>query len=161
MAVTKLMVIRCSVPSRFHPEPSINKLKMSFAETKTQTRRILVVDDEPFVCEAVKLMLAYDGHAVETANGGPEALAKYHPDRFDLVITDYKMEGMKGDKLAEAIKQQAPTKPIILLTAFAPSTKPAAIDLILTKPFQFDTLRGALAEPSLWELAHDQATSPE
>ena len=64
---------------------------MSLAEIKMPAQRILVVDDEPFVCESVKLMLAHDGHAVETAGGGREALAKYAPDRFDLVITDYNM----------------------------------------------------------------------
>ena len=117
-------------------------------------QRILVVDDEPFVCEAVKLMLAHDGHSVVTAGGGREALAKYVPDQFDLVITDYKMEGMKGDQLAQAIKQLAPTKPIILLTAFAPSQKPAAVDLIITKPFHFDTLREALLAMRTWQDEH-------
>jgi len=108
-------------------------------------RRILVVDDEPFVCESVRLMLSYAGYAVETASGGREALAKYDPARFDLVVTDFAMEGMKGDQLAAAIKQLAPTKPIILLTAFPPETQPPAIDLVLTKPFYFETLREALA----------------
>lgn len=118
---------------------------MSIAQTKGPVQRILVVDDEPFVCEAVKLMLAYDGHLVETASGGTEALAKHDVTQFDLVITDYSMEGMKGDALALEIKRLAPGKPVILLTAFPPATQPAAIDLVLTKPFYFDTLREALA----------------
>jgi len=124
---------------------------MSLTETKTLALRILVVDDEPFVCEAVKMMLAYDGHDVETAGSGMEALGKYDPGKFDLVITDYSMEGMKGDQLAHAIKQRAPTKPIILLTAFPPADKPASIDLVLTKPFYFDTLREALSAMLLWQ----------
>ncbi len=118
---------------------------MPITETNMPAHRILVVDDEPFVCESVRLMLSYAGYAVETAGGGREALAKYDSARFDLVITDYAMEGMKGDQLAAAIKQLEPTKPIILLTAFPPETQPAAIDLVLTKPFYFDTLREALA----------------
>src|SRR6185369_12031338 len=119
---------------------------MSFTQTKPTAQRILVVDDQPFVCESVKMLLAYDGHAVETASGGKEALAKYDPGKFDLVITDYSMEGMKGDQLADAIKHLAPDKPIILLTAFPPEVKPASIDLVLTKPFYFDSLRAALSE---------------
>jgi CheY-like chemotaxis protein len=111
-----------------------------------RAQRILVVDDEPFVCEAVKLLLATDGHSVETAANGREALAKYDPAKFDLVITDFAMEGMKGDELAEKIKGRAPNKPIILLTAFPPEKKPAAIDLVMTKPFYFETLRAGLAE---------------
>src|SRR5437762_11297116 len=126
---------------------------MSLTETKTPALRILVVDDEPFVCESVKMMLAYDGHIVETACSGMDALAKYDPAKFDLVITDYSMEGMKGDQLADAIKRLAPSKPIILLTAFPPEDQPASIDLVLTKPFYFETLRQALAEMVLWQAA--------
>jgi len=44
-------------------------------------KRILVVDDEPFVCESIKMLLAHDGHEVETAQGGEEALAKYDTDK--------------------------------------------------------------------------------
>jgi len=117
---------------------------MSSDETKTPSQRILVVDDEPGVCEAVKLMLNYDGHAVEVAGSGREALAKYDPVKFDLVITDFSMEGMKGDELADAIKRIAPGRPVILLTAFPPAKKPVSIDLVVTKPFYFSTLREAL-----------------
>jgi len=126
---------------------------MSFTQTKPVAQRILVVDDEPFVCESVKMLLAYDGHAVETAGSGKEALAKYDAAKFDLVITDYSMEGMKGDQLAQAIKRLAPDKPIILLTAFPPEHKPDGIDLVLTKPFYFDTLREALAAMRVWKPA--------
>src|SRR5712692_1416173 len=60
-------------------------------------RRILVVDDEPFVCDAVKMMLNFDGHVVETASNGKEALALFDKGKFDLVITDFAMPSMKGD----------------------------------------------------------------
>ena len=61
---------------------------------------------------------------------------------------------MKVYQLAEAIKLLAPNKPIILLTAFAPSQKPAAVDLIVTKPFHFDTLREALLAMRIWQVEH-------
>src|SRR5260221_4947323 len=128
-----------------HIDPIYRSKDMLLTVTNLPPRRILVVDDEPFVCESVRLMLSYAGYAVETAGGGREALAKYDPDRCDLVLTDYSMEGMKGDQLAAALKQIAPAKPIILLTAFPPETQPAGIDLVLTKPFYFETLREALA----------------
>src|SRR5258706_9791557 len=67
-------------------------------------RRILVVDDEPFVCDAVKMMLMFDGHIVETANNGKEALDIFSTGKFDLVITDFAMPSMKGDELAAQIK---------------------------------------------------------
>ena len=74
--------------------------------------RILVVDDEAMVCESVRLLLAYDGHQVETACSGPDALAKLETAIFDLVFTDYSMPGMKGDELAAKIKQRDPNKPV-------------------------------------------------
>jgi CheY-like chemotaxis protein len=54
-------------------------------------RQILVVDDEPAVCEAIKMMLEHDGHKVQTANSGREALSLLEQDSFDLVTTDFSM----------------------------------------------------------------------
>ena len=108
------------------------------------SRRILVVDDEAMVCESVRLLLAYDGHQVETASSGPEALAKLETGTFDVVFTDFSMPGMKGDELAQKVKERDPRKPVILLTAFPPSTQPQAVDLIITKPFYLATLREGL-----------------
>ena len=71
-------------------------------------RRILVVDDEPLVCDAVKMMLAFDGHVVETASNGKDALALLDKSKFDIVITDFKMPTMRGDELAAAIKARNP-----------------------------------------------------
>jgi CheY-like chemotaxis protein len=108
--------------------------------------RILVVDDEAMVCESVRLLLAYDGHQVETASGGAEALAKLEAGTFDVVFTDFSMPGMKGDELAEKIKARDPRKPVILLTAFPPATQPKGVDLIITKPFYLATLRKGVEE---------------
>ena len=107
-------------------------------------KRILVVDDEPFVCESIKMLLAYDGHDVQTASGGAEALTRFDPEKIQVVFTDFYMPGMKGDELAEKIKARSPATPIILLTAFPPPSKPAAIDLVLTKPFMLQSLRDGL-----------------
>src|SRR5690554_5785736 len=85
--------------------------------------RILVVGDEPFVCDAVKMMLAFDGHHVDTASSGKEALAMYQNATYDLVITDYAMPAMKGDELAVAIKAQKPAQPIVMITAYAEMLK--------------------------------------
>ena len=82
-------------------------------------RRILVVDDEPFVCDAVKMMLSFDGHVVETASNGKEALALFDKGKFDLVITDFAMPSMKGDELAVAIKARSPKQPVVMITAYA------------------------------------------
>jgi CheY-like chemotaxis protein len=113
-------------------------------------RRILVVDDEPFVCDAVKMMLNFDGHIVETASSGEDALRKFEPGKFDLVITDFAMPVMKGDELAAAIKARAPAQPIVMITAYAEMLQSSGnplkgVDHVISKPFLLENLREAIA----------------
>jgi two-component system, OmpR family, response regulator len=110
-------------------------------------KRILVTDDEPEVREALRMMLDFDGHIVAEAASGQEALSLFGPDRFDLVMTDYAMPGMRGDELARNIKRLAPSQPILMVTGspqFAAGFGEAA-DAILAKPFTFGDLRQAIA----------------
>lgn len=114
-------------------------------------RRILIVDDEPFVCDAVKMMMKFDGHTVETASDGPEALAKFEPGKFDLVITDFAMPSMKGDELAVAIKARAPGQPVVLITAYSEMLQASnhplpGVDFLISKPFLLEDLRRAIAK---------------
>jgi CheY-like chemotaxis protein len=113
-------------------------------------RQILVVDDEPAVGDAIKMMLKFDGHAVQTANGGKAALSLLEQGKFDLIITDYSMPGMKGDELAAVIKQRLPHQPIIMVTAYAEMLKSSGdlltgVDFIISKPFSLADLREAIA----------------
>jgi CheY-like chemotaxis protein len=115
------------------------------------TKRILVVDDEPFVCDAVKMMLAFDGHDVQTANSAREALDVFEKNKFDLVITDFAMPVMKGDELAVAIKAKAPEQPVIMITAYAEMLESSGnplngVDRMISKPFLLDDLREAIAK---------------
>ena len=113
-------------------------------------RRILVVDDEPFVCDAVKMMLAFDGHEVVTANNGRDALGILEKQKFDLVITDFAMPGMKGDELAAAIKTRSPAQPVVMITAYAEMLQSSGkalpgVDFVVSKPFLLEHLRDAIA----------------
>lgn len=113
--------------------------------------RILVVDDEPLVADAVRMILSVDGHIAETAASGEQALAKFQPGKFDIVIVDYEMPKMKGDQLANAIRTLAPHQPILMLTAYGEMVRGKGselqgIDMIVDKPFQLDTLRNAMAQ---------------
>jgi CheY-like chemotaxis protein len=112
-------------------------------------RRILVVDDEPYVCDAVRMMLAFDGHHVETASCGKDALALFDKGKYDVVITDYAMPAMKGDELAASIKALSPGQPVVLITAYAEMLKSSdnplkGVDFIVSKPFLLENLREAI-----------------
>ena len=113
------------------------------------TTRVLVVDDEPLVSDSVMRMLQAYGHAVETAPNAEVALTLYEKNKFDLVIIDYAMPGMKGDSLAEIIKQRDAGQRILMITASAEtlrtsSTALAAVDSVVSKPFQFEEFRDAV-----------------
>src|SRR6185312_3672583 len=113
-------------------------------------KKVLVVDYEPFVCDALKMMLAFDGHAVVTTNDAQEALGIFDKEKFDLVITASAMPGMKGDELAAAIKAKAPQQPIVMITAYAErlqssGKKLAGVDFLISKPFLLEHLREAIS----------------
>jgi CheY-like chemotaxis protein len=111
-------------------------------------KRILLVDDQRPVRDAINLLLGLDEHTVVGATNGVEALALFKGDHFDLVITDFEMPQMKGNELATRIKQISPSQPILMITAYAERLDNAdnPVDAVLNKPFQLEDLRRAVAE---------------
>jgi CheY-like chemotaxis protein len=114
-------------------------------------RRILVVDDEALICDAVKMMLDFDGHVVETASSAKAALALLEKSKFDIIITDFEMPIMKGDELAAAIKARDPKQPVVMITAYAEMLQASGnpltgVDFLISKPFLLENLREAIAK---------------
>ncbi len=112
---------------------------------------VLVVDDEAMVRNLVATYFAADGHTTETAASAREALERFRPGAFDLVVTDRAMPDGSGDQLAVAIRQIAADQPIILLTGFgelmiARSELPEGVDVILGKPVTLGELREAVSK---------------
>jgi len=109
-------------------------------------KNILLVDDQPEVREVIKALLSVDEHTVIEASNGREALARFQPGVFDLVITDFQMPQMRGDALAAEVKHLAPTQPILMVTGSADQSgvSAAAVDAVLNKPFLLDDLRQAV-----------------
>lgn len=113
------------------------------------SRHILVVDDEPSVCDALKMMLEFDGHSVLAASSGKEALQLFGQGKYDLVITDFMMPAMKGDELAAAVKARAPDQPVLMITGNAVLLNSVnnpikGVDFLISKPFLLETLREAI-----------------
>ena len=112
---------------------------------------ILVVDDQPVLCEILSAYLTKDSHIVEVAHDGEEALAKFSAGNFDLVITDHVMPGISGSELAATIKQRSPRTAVFLLTGFADPNgethqglENGAMDQVLSKPISQIELRKAI-----------------
>ncbi len=114
-------------------------------------QRILVVDDQDIIRELIQQQLAEDGHQVETAGSGQEALEKMACNEFDLIVTDQSMPGMTGEELAVVAKERRPATSVILLTGFGGATAethdtPPGVNLILGKPATAFDLRRAIVQ---------------
>jgi len=128
--------------------PGSTDLELSPAPPRRRLR-ILVVDDEPNVCQVIALHLEDEGHEVHTAPDGIRGLERFVGERWDLVLTDWVMPGMKGDEFAAAIKRINPKTPVVLVTGFADrltesGRQGSPFDLIVRKPFTRETLKAAL-----------------
>ncbi len=108
-------------------------------------KRILIVDDEPLVCESIRFALATDGHVSEAVHNAEAALGQLAAGKFDVIIIDFNMPGMKGDQLAREIKSRDPAQPIIMLTGSPPIPLPVDFVAVILKPFELEVLRRTLA----------------
>ena len=79
--------------------------------------RILVVDDEPDLTQVSTLALEYHGFKVDSFNDPQEALSKFEPGLYDLVILDIKMPKMEGFELYHEIKKKDNNAKVCFLTA--------------------------------------------
>jgi CheY-like chemotaxis protein len=77
---------------------------------------ILVVDDDAAVREAVCVILSELGYLTEGASGGDEALGRFRPGRYRLVITDLAMPRMNGLELARRLRALEPALPILIFS---------------------------------------------
>lgn len=111
--------------------------------------RILVVDDDPGVCEFLQDALRKKGFDVVWRTSGPEALELVRTEHLDAVVTDLIMRGMGGLEVCSRIAAEQPALPVVVITAFGSlDTRAAAFDAgareVIDKPFALDALREAL-----------------
>ena len=114
---------------------------------KIQTRKILVVDDEPDVVRILSKSLMLNGFEVITANDGFECLAKAENEIPDLILLDNLMPNMDGQTTLAKLKDSKKTEgiPVIMVTALADeknittSQKGGAVEYVV-KPFDYNVL---------------------
>ncbi len=107
--------------------------------------RVLLVEDEENLREAIKLNLEIEGYEVETADAGKIALKKLREQRFNVVILDVMLPEIDGFQLCETIRLYDSETPILFLTAkFSGEDKVQGLKLgaddYLTKPFNLEEL---------------------
>ncbi len=111
---------------------------------------ILVVDDEPKICEFLGILLGREGYKTDSACSAADALARTEEKSYDLVLTDLKMPGMDGFELITRLKKARPELPVIMITGYATVETAVqalryGVDDYVTKPFNIDELRKVIA----------------
>jgi DNA-binding NtrC family response regulator len=110
-----------------------------------QSYKVLVVDDDPEMRGLLSDVLTGEKFSVLAIGESLEASKILKKEEFDVVVTDLKMNGLKGLDLLEETKKVAPLTPVIIITAFGTiesaiqAMKMGAYDYI-TKPFQMDEI---------------------
>jgi len=84
-----------------------------------QGERVLVVDDDPAVCEITAALVESLGYRVETASDGRQAIERVEAGGIDLVLSDVSMPHMGGLDLLRALRDRNHTVPVVLLSGFA------------------------------------------
>jgi two-component system response regulator MprA len=115
------------------------------ADRDRAPQRILIVDDEPAVREALQRSLAFEGYGTEVAVDGLDALDKARAYQPDLIVLDIQMPRMDGLTAARRIRGAGDTTPILMLTARDTvgdrvTGLDAGADDYLVKPFELDEL---------------------
>lgn len=124
--------------------------------------RVLVVEDEPYMAEAIRDGLRLEAIAADIAGDGDTALELLSVNSYDIAVLDRDIPGPSGDEVAESIVASGSGMPILMLTAADRLDDKATgfglgADDYLTKPFSFPVLvarlravarRGARARPT-------------
>ena len=133
--------------STLKPFIAMDPLQASMAQGDPRRFRILVVDDQPDTLTLIVRALEDAQYTVSKASSGALALGMIEEQPPDLVVLDYKMEGMDGMAVMKALRSKSETQrlPVLMLTAMAdePSTRAgfeAGVTDYVTKPFSIPQL---------------------
>jgi two-component system response regulator HydG len=109
--------------------------------------QILIVDDDRRMARTLVDILRIKGYAAEAAHSAPEALEKVQARAFDCVLSDFKMPGMDGLELHQALRALRPDVPVVLMTAYATDElistgRDQGVIATLSKPLDLNALLG-------------------
>jgi two-component system, OmpR family, response regulator len=107
--------------------------------------KLLVVEDEHRIAQAIKQGFSQEGYAVDLAFDGGEGLRAAENDEYDAIVMDIMMPELSGTEVTKKLRAAGNHTPILLLTAKSQSHDivtglDSGADDYLTKPFSFDVL---------------------
>jgi CheY-like chemotaxis protein len=107
--------------------------------------KILVVDDDNLSRQNIARFLSGDGHSIDQAADGAEALELLKSGHFDLVLSDILMPKINGYAVIEFVHSRLPETSVLLMTAH-PGTRPAwsgSVEIVM-KPINLDEVSAAI-----------------
>ena len=115
-------------------------------------KKILVVDDEAMVREAISVLLEEKGYEVRTANNGRAGVEAYADFAPDLVLTDISMPDMEGIEFLQVLRKKEKSLPVIVMSGnivgqrFLKSARMIGAAAVLKKPFSNEDLFSAVSK---------------
>jgi two-component system, NtrC family, response regulator HydG len=111
---------------------------------------VMIVDDDVDLAESLAEMLMLQGHTVQVASNGQEAVERHRKDDFDITFMDVRMPIMNGVDSFFAIRALRPHAKVVLMTGYEESIVAKALAAgalgLLTKPFRIEELLDKLAD---------------
>ncbi len=104
--------------------------------------KLLIVDDEVAILEALTDILSVEGYEVATAANGAECLKRAGEDRPDLILLDLMMPVMDGQEMLRRLKESPDLRaiPVVVMSAGRVSKSELQGSRFLAKPFELDDL---------------------
>jgi CheY-like chemotaxis protein len=126
-------------------------------------KAILFVDDHEVLARLSCEILEMQGYRAVSAYNAADALQKFEQQKFDLMVTDFRMEGMNGLELARKVHDRYPDVPVIIVTGYGPIDGGKDVDTVLQKeelfPDLLDKIKFYLDGEREEEVVHSQETA--
>jgi CheY-like chemotaxis protein len=103
-------------------------------------KAVLFVDDHEVLARLSCEILEMQGYRAVCAYNAAEALEKFEKDKFDILVTDFRMDGMNGLELARKIHATSPQTPVIIVTGYGPIEGGEEVKACLPKEELFPSL---------------------
>ncbi|HYG76549.1 MAG TPA: response regulator [Planctomycetota bacterium] len=110
---------------------------------EVNVKTIVVVDDEPDICDALEMALALEGYRVRAAQDRDTALRLISEQTPAMILLDFRMPGLDANSFILQLKESGITSPVVLMTAGkdpGETAKKLGLDVFLPKPFELDVL---------------------
>jgi signal transduction histidine kinase/ActR/RegA family two-component response regulator/HAMP domain-containing protein len=150
--LSKGTTVRLVFPVR--PNAVTNDTGTASASSTRTSLHILCIDDEPLLRGVMKEILEAEGHTVDLADNGESGVDRFRgasagENPFSVVITDLGMPKLNGNQVAQIVKRESPSTPVIMLTGWGTmmttdESTTADVDGVLSKPPRIHEIRELL-----------------